>query len=89
MGRTEDRAGFTDDVRMRLVEQDLDRHGQQFDALLAELAKMRQDFATEMAALRKDSTAEATALRRLFTGLLVTLAASAITFALTNALQGA
>ena len=42
MGRTEDRAGFSDDVRLRLVEHDLDRIDDRIDRLVAEIAGLRR-----------------------------------------------
>ncbi|MFV0496082.1 hypothetical protein [Mycobacterium sp.] len=42
VGRTEDREGFDAAVRLRLVEQDLDRHEAEFARLVAEMAGLRR-----------------------------------------------
>lgn len=51
MGRTDDRAGFTDDVRLRLLEQDADRSDGQFDRLVGELASLRKVMSGILAAV--------------------------------------
>lgn len=71
MGRFDDRNGFDDAVRLRLIEQDLDRHDARFDGIAAKV----DAFAAE-------NRAESQAQRKIMTGILVSLATGAVMLAI-------
>lgn len=71
MSRTEDRQGFDDQVRLRLVEHDLDEADERFEAIAKEIARIAEHLAVEIASLRK-----------VLTGLLIAFTTGAVMLAL-------
>jgi hypothetical protein len=71
VGRTDDRQSFGDDVRLRLVEHDLDRADERFEAIASEIARTAEHLAVEIAGLRK-----------VLTGLLIAFTTGSVMLAL-------
>lgn len=71
VGRNEDRQGFADDVRLRLIEHDLDRADERFETIAAEISRTAEHLAIEIANLRK-----------VLTGLLIAFTSGSVMLAL-------